>query len=490
MGEASAPGVKGQGMAGRGRAGLGALSILIGVLAAGSVASAQPSPRTAEVVPEPAQPATVSPSPVEPLPAPTSDSTVEVSAEPLESDPASDLGEDATALEEQATALDMILREAARDLNLPLAYQHPAVAGPVDEQRLLDGANNGYALGAQLLPVGQKWVVRLSLVAPGSETILVGRALVSEGTLEVRAIRLLRDLARHSSPAPVPPAPVRAVVRPKRSEEHRSPGRAILTAHGAAVGGYVGFSLEHIGGAGDARLVFPLMTLGAGAGVGASLVVAEEWDVSVAEAWYIWASGAWSAGSGMLIADGQPDATDSQRYGYGLLGVASGLTLGSVALSSGEVSTGGAVFTHSGAIFGALLGGLGQMLVVGDTDISPTLGVGVGMGSGLLVAGGIAPVFGRVSSSRVLFVDVSAMLGGLAGAALASPLLVGEELSPQENRLWLGSIAAGAVAGAVVGVVLTRDKPQPAGVNITPFFDVVQTPEGRRAHVVGFAGEW
>jgi hypothetical protein len=388
-----------------------------------------------------------------------------------------------------AAELDRVLREASDDLDLDVRYLAPTRADAIDEVELLERSRGGYGIAAQLLPAQRGWVLRLCVVRPEESAIIVSRTEVTEDSLEVRAIRSLQSVVEGArAPHAAPRAPV---ATPAVPAEPRSSGRALLTAHGALVGGYFGFSLEHIAGTGDARLVYPLMTLGAGAGVGASLVIAEEWDIDAAEAWYVWAAGTWSTVAGRLIASSTEGATDRRRYGYSLLGTAAGLSLGTLGINSGQVSPGGALLTHSGALFGAHFGGLGQMLVRGSTNIDPGLGLGVGLGSGLLIAGAIAPHTTSLSSSRVLFVDVSAILGGLAGAALASPILVGEELSEDESRIWLGSIALGTLSGAVVGTLLTSDEDSPQMFGWQPYFDVV-APAGPRTRggtpVVGVSG--
>jgi hypothetical protein len=115
------------------------------------------------------------------------------------------------------------------------------------------------------------------------------------------------------------------------------------------------------------------------------------------------------------------------------------------------------------------------------------------MGTGLILAGAIAPHVDSLSASRVLFIDVSAILGGLAGAAVASPILVGEELSSGENRVWLGSIALGTLTGAVVGTLVTTGENEASVFSWRPYFDVLPGPTGTSAgaaSVVGFASTW
>src|SRR6185503_4893338 len=74
----------------------------------------------------------------------------------------------------------------------------------------------------------------------------------------------------------------------------------------------------------------------------------------------------------------------------------------------------------------------------------------------------------RFRPSRVLTVDVGAALGGLGGAALASPLLFNEPTAT-EQRAWLGATAGSALIGAGIAWYATRDAPpgsaaRPSGI--------------------------
>jgi hypothetical protein len=61
-----------------------------------------------------------------------------------------------------------------------------------------------------------------------------------------------------------------------------------------------------------------------------------------------------------------------------------------------------------------------------------------------------------------LFVDLSASLGGLTGAALATPLLfVGDDVHDDRSRAWYLSVLGGTVVGAAMGVWMTSPEPTP-----------------------------
>jgi hypothetical protein len=118
------------------------------------------------------------------------------------------------------------------------------------------------------------------------------------------------------------------------------------------------------------------------------------------------------------------------------------------------MSEGDAVLAHSGGAFGAVFGAMSQMAYRGETTGSLTRGIGWGAASGV-VALGAAAVFVDVPASRVLLVDLSTSLGGLLGAAAASPLLLVDESDATRTRLWLASGAVGAIGGGIVGVIAT-----------------------------------
>jgi hypothetical protein len=101
---------------------------------------------------------------------------------------------------------------------------------------------------------------------------------------------------------------------------------------------------------------------------------------------------------------------------------------------------------------------MAEVAIDGSSDETPpTRGMGIGTGIGVLAAGAAATQI-DISSSRMLLLDLSVSLGGLSGAALASPLLFVEEPGATETRLWLGAAAAGAVAGGAIGWYATDSK--------------------------------
>jgi hypothetical protein len=222
-----------------------------------------------------------------------------------------------------------------------------------------------------------------------------------------------------------------------------------------------------------------MVALGAGLGVGASLLVADEWDISEGDAWYLAAGAYWPGASGFLIAESYEASRDNQ-FLAGLVGATTGVGLGTVALATGDVGDGGAVLTHSGGAFGMLFGAITEVAIEGSSDTTtPTRGMGIGTGVGVLAAG-VAATQVSISSSRMLLVDLSVSLGGLSGAALASPLLFAEEPNDTYTRLWLGAATAGAVAGGVIGWYATDSKADTRshGYLALPYATHVPSPRG------------
>jgi hypothetical protein len=196
----------------------------------------------------------------------------------------------------------------------------------------------------------------------------------------------------------------------------------------------------------------------------------------------------------LLIVEDGPESPGRQNL-LGMLGAVGGLTLATAGLALGDVTEGGAALTHSGAALGLLMGGLTEMLVEGDAQISPKDGMGFGALAGVLVAGSVATQFDVPSATDVLAIDLSALLGGLTGAALGTPVLVSQEQSETRDRIWLSGIMAGTIAGAGLSYWLTqRDDPElsapPAeesgsGLRVLPQIGWAGTPLG-----FGVSGSW
>jgi ABC-type Fe3+-siderophore transport system permease subunit len=156
------------------------------------------------------------------------------------------------------------------------------------------------------------------------------------------------------------------------------------------------------------------------------------------------------------------------------------------------MNEGGAIIAHSGGAFGLALGAITDLAVRGKTNVTPADGMGIGAISGVVAAGALARFTPEQAPSRVLFIDLSAALGALGGAALASPLVFGKHVDATRSRLWLSSIALGTFAGAAVGYfTTTSSKParEPAEkASVSPFVGVIAEeprPGGRTAPVTG-----
>lgn len=368
--------------------------------------------------------------------------------------------EDDSALARWARQLDAILTEAVQDLGLQIDVSARARDSrhSLDEDALVTRAEESWVISPRLELAGDRLRVRIMAVAPGSRVLLVRSQELSPREVPVRALVMTRDLVQAGRRAPEEPAggpthpapPAERLVMPARSA-----GRAVLALNAAAFGGYTGLSLQRASGSEDSRLTYPLIALGTGIGLGASMIVADEWDVGLGDAWYLAAGAWWPAASGFLLADGYGVDPEEDRFVYGLAGAAGGITLATTALTFKGMGEGGATLAHSGGAFGLLIGGMAELGAEGRTDFTPSKGMGYGAGLGVLVAGTVATQV-QVASSRVLLIDLGTMLGALTGAAAASPLVFEEEQTAAKDRAWLGSIGAGMVAGGVITYFLTE----------------------------------
>jgi hypothetical protein len=347
--------------------------------------------------------------------------------------------------------LDGVVVDAAQDLGLSVDVSGKTVEAPTD-RTLVEQAASDWVFSPRIAMDRGLVVVRIVAVAPGSKVVLSRTETTKPADLDVKAVLMMRDLVGAAT-RPSPTAASETAAAPSGVvHAARSPGRAILALNAAIFGGYVGFSLQRATGSNDARLTYPLVALGAGIGLGSSMIVADEWDIGVGDAWYVAAGMWWPALGALLVADSYRDS--DKRYLYGAGAAAGGLALATTSLSFGSIGEGGALIAHSGGAFGTVLGGISQLIVDGNTDSTPTRGMGIGAISGVVLTGALARFYPAEAASRVLLVDLAVGLGGLTGAAVGSPLVFGEDVGPTRNRLWLSGIALGMAGGAVVGLAL------------------------------------
>lgn len=303
----------------------------------------------------------------------------------------------------------------------------------------------------------------------------------SADDLDVRVAVMMRDLLQTRGDAPHPSEAVPPTAFEVEPKEPRSSGRAVLALNAAVFGGYVGYSIQAASGSADERLVYPLVALGTGIGLGGSMLVADEWDVSVGGAWFLSAGLWWPTSSGLLLA-GHHDVPKEDRYVYGVVSGTAGVALAVAAMNATDITDGDAALAHSGGVLGMGLGGLGQLFIDGRTNKTPIGGMGYGAAVGTLGAGVLATQL-NLKASRVLLVDLGATLGALTGAAAGSPLLlVDQQESKSRTRAWLGGIFAGTVLGAGIGWWSTRKSeatPPQASLQALPY--AITTPEAQGA---------
>src|ERR1700722_3506269 len=387
------------------------------------------------------------------------------------------------ALYERAQELDATLRDAVQDLGFTLYVADPGPAqGHTRDQDLIERAAGAAAGAARVEGESGTWVVsprvesagggdfivRVLAVAPRGRELRVRVETVPAESVGVRGLVMLRDLL-------TPEAASAAAVEQERREAGRgttqgvmsplrSQGRAVLAVNGGLFGVFTAFSLENASsGQSDPRVLYPLLALGTGIGVGAALLVADEWDVTTGDAWVLGAGGGWAATSGLLIAAGRDVQPVTDRYSWGVGGGFIGLGLATVALTRTSMDDGDATLTHSGGALGLLIGGTVDWIARGATTATPYTGMGYGSAIGLVGAGFLATQV-TLSPSRGVLIDLGAGGGALLGAAAASPLIFQDRLifqnpntSQGKTRGWLSATLGGSLAGGGLAWWLTRN---------------------------------
>ena len=375
---------------------------------------------------------------------------------------------------ELAQQLDGTLRDAVQDLGfaLSLADTGPSLQAPRDEDILERAASSDaggpdegtWVISPRVERSGHdQCIVRIVAAAPRARELRVRVQIVANDLVSVRGLAMLRDLL---SPQSAAQAAIEAhkelaacgneqsVAKPIRSA-----GRAILAINAALFGGFTAYGLQRASGSDDPRVLYPLLAVGTGMGLGGALLVADEWNVSTGDAWTLAAGGWWAATSGYLLASGHNVQPAGDRFSWATGGGIIGVGLATFALTQTSMDDGDATLVHSGATLGLLMGGATEWLVQGKTsdiaDSTPNTGMGVGTAIGLVSAGVLAT---RVTTtpSRVLLIDVGVGGGALIGAAAASPLIFNNQRTGPV-RAWLGVSLASSILGGGVAWWLTRD---------------------------------
>lgn len=405
----------------------------------------------------------------------------------------------------RAQELDATLRDAVQDLGFTLDVADP---GPspfrtheldIVERASRSSSHGGgptdsgtWVLSARLEPLGgDTFLLRMIAVPPKNKQLRMRIERVSGADVSVRGLVLLRDLLSNRSVSggdtgPIPQASAGAgIMAPLHSQ-----GRAVLAANAALFGAFTAYSIQRASGSEDPRLLYPLLTLGTGLGLGTALLVAEEFDIGTGDAWTLAGGAWWGAGAGILIANGRHVQPLTDRYAWGIGGGLAGVTFTTFLLTRGRMDEGDAVLVNSGAALGLSLGSLAEFFYVGDIqNRTPYTGAGYGAAAGLLVGGTLA-TFVQVSPSRVMLVDLGAGLGAAAGAALASPLVF-ENLTEGKTRGFVAATAAGTLLGGGIAWWLTREHheskgPTADGSRILPMGGVIGSSATREGSVPAY----
>jgi hypothetical protein len=370
---------------------------------------------------------------------------------------------------ERAQELDATLRDAVQDLGFTLDVADPGPApGHTRDEDLLQRAQSafvGTADGTWVISPrlesagGDSYIVRIVAAAPNGRELRVRVETVPADSVYARGLVMLRDLLSPQTAAAAALEHEREIAAQGTSQGVMSPlrsqGRAVLAVNAALFGAFTAFSMQRASGSDDPRVLYPLLAVGTGIGIGASLLVADEWDVTTGDAWFLAAGGWWMAASAFLIAAGENVQPLDDRYAFGAGGGLVGVGLATFALTRTRMDDGDATLAHSGGALGLLLGGATEFLYKGSTKFTPYTGAGYGSAIGLVAAGALATRITE-SPSRVVLIDLGAGGGALLGAAAASPLIF-QNQTEGRTRSWLSATIAGSVVGGLAAWWLTRD---------------------------------
>jgi hypothetical protein len=382
-------------------------------------------------------------------------------------------------LADAAQELDATLRDGVEDLGFTLFVADAGpTAGHMRDADLIERASRSGGGGdskagtwvvSPRLELGgaDGFVVRIVVVPPNSHELRVRVETAAAESVPSRGLVMMRDML---SPAA---ADVAATER-EREQLNRQPvgygimgplrseGRAILALNSGLFGGFVGYSVQQASGSSDPRLLYPLLAIGAGVGIGAALLVADEWDVTTGDAWFLTAGGFWGSAAGLFIADGRHITPLTDRFAWGVVGGFGGVAVSAIALARFKMDEGDAAMAGSGGALGLGFGGLVDLVYRGRyTNVTPYSGFGYGSAIGLIGASALATQV-TISPSRMLLLDAGAGAGALVGAAAASPLVF-QNLTDTKSRIWLSSTIVGGVAGGALAWVFTRGSSAPKG---------------------------
>jgi hypothetical protein len=372
-----------------------------------------------------------------------------------------------------AQELDATLRDAVQDLGFTL---YVTDAGPerghMRDQDLVERAARSAEAGT---PEDGTWVVsprvesasggdylvRIVAVPPKGHELRVRVETVPGDSVSVRGLVMLRDLLTPVTAAQVALEEEREQAARGSTQgiltSPRSAGRAVLAVNAGLFGGFTAYSAQRASGSSDPRVLYPLLALGTGIGLGGSLLVADEWDVTNGGAWFLSAGGWWGAASAYYVSVGANIQPTDERFAWAVAGGLIGVTLASFTLTQAPMDDGDAMLAHSGGALGLVLGGSVQLLDRGSTAKGTPSSMGMGIGTAVGLAGaGLLATQVTVSPSRVLLIDLGAGAGALLGAAAASPLIF-QNPTPGATRGWISAGIAGALGGGVLAWYLTRD---------------------------------
>ena len=197
---------------------------------------------------------------------------------------------------------------------------------------------------------------------------------------------------------------------------------------------YVAFSIQRASGSDDPRLLYPLLTLGTGIGLGSALLVAEEWNVGTGDAWTLVRRRVVGrrAGARSSRTDGRCSRSPIATRGASAA-VSSGIGLATFAAHARARPTRATPFSSTPAPrSGSASARSATSSTAASSNETPVHRRRATARRSASSRGGTLATFVQVSPSRVLLIDLGAGLGAAAGAAAREPARL-RELSPDED---------------------------------------------------------
>jgi hypothetical protein len=320
--------------------------------------------------------------------------------------------------------------------------------------------------------------------APPNATSLQSKIeILPKKRVLVRTLVTLRQILSKAPTAP-PTCDKSEPTEPAAGAPGWSRGRVLLVTSTAVFGFAGSYAIYEASQTDNLSVLFPLLALGTGVGIGTGFLVSEEWNITPSVASVLTAGTWWGVWAGYNFGVASNVQPDRDRFAWGLAGGLAGTVLSATTASLHTFSDNEAALIHSASGIGGLIGYELESIINGSVNLNFGWGWAIGTCSGY-AAGSVGSFFLKpdITTSRILVTDLGFVVGTLAGVSIASPLLV-KNSSPDNSRVFLASGLGGGLIGA--GIAFALSKQIGGSSSKAAFFPIVApTPHGIDAAIVG-----